>query len=78
MQSNIEDLLRELAPQVVCALVRRSGRFDASHRLEAVRAHLLERAGELALARDSYRKAARMTASIPEQRYLALKAARLS
>ncbi|MFI5269741.1 MAG: SDR family NAD(P)-dependent oxidoreductase, partial [Chloroflexota bacterium] len=29
-----------------------------------------------AAARDSYRKAARMTASIPEQRYLALKAAR--
>jgi predicted RNA polymerase sigma factor len=38
---------------------------------------LLERAGELAAARDSYRKAARMTASIPEQRYLAMKAARL-
>ncbi|MHB8689050.1 MAG: RNA polymerase sigma factor, partial [Candidatus Dormibacteraceae bacterium] len=52
-------------------------RLARNHRLEAVRAHLLERAGELAAARDSYRKAARMTASIPEQRYLALKAARL-
>jgi RNA polymerase sigma factor (sigma-70 family) len=53
-------------------------RMAHSHRLEAVRGHLLERAGELAAARDSYRKAARMTASIPEQRYLALKAARLA
>jgi len=52
-------------------------RMAHNHRLEAVRAHLLERAGDLAAARDSYRKAARMTASIPEQRYLALKAARL-
>jgi RNA polymerase sigma factor (sigma-70 family) len=53
-------------------------RMAHNHRFEAVRAHLLERAGELAAARDSYRKAARMTASIPEQRYLALKAAHLS
>ena len=52
-------------------------RMAHNHRLEAVRAHLLERAGDLAGARDSYRKAARMTASIPEQRYLALKAAGL-
>jgi len=53
-------------------------RMAHNHRLEAVRAHLLERAGELGAARESYRKAARMTASIPEQRYLALKAARLA
>jgi RNA polymerase sigma factor (sigma-70 family) len=53
-------------------------RMAHNHRLEAVRAHLLERAGVLAAARDSYRKAARMTASIPEQRYLALQAARLA
>jgi RNA polymerase sigma factor (sigma-70 family) len=53
-------------------------RMAHNHRLEAVRAHLLERAGEIAAARDSYRKAAKMTASLPEQRYLALKAARLA
>jgi RNA polymerase sigma factor (sigma-70 family) len=53
-------------------------RMAHNHRLEAVRGHLLERAGDLAAARDSYRKAARMTASIPERRYLALKAARLA
>jgi RNA polymerase sigma factor (sigma-70 family) len=48
-----------------------------SHRLEAVRAHLLERAGDTIAARESYLRAARMTASVPEQRYLALRAARL-
>jgi RNA polymerase sigma factor (sigma-70 family) len=53
-------------------------RMTQTHRLEAVRGHLLERAGDLVAARESYRKAARMTASIPEQRYLALKAARLA
>jgi predicted RNA polymerase sigma factor len=53
-------------------------RMTRNHRLEAVRAHLLELAGNPAAARESYRRAARMTASVPEQRYLALRAARLS
>jgi predicted RNA polymerase sigma factor len=48
-----------------------------THRLEAVRGHLLELAGDPVAARESYRLAARMTASVPEQRYLALRAARL-
>ena len=48
-----------------------------NHRLEAVRGHLLELAGDAVAARESYRRAARMTASIPEQRYLALRAAQL-
>ena len=52
-------------------------RMAHTHRLEAVRGHLLERAGEPAAARAAYLKAARMTASEPEQRYLALRAARL-
>jgi len=52
-------------------------RMAHSHRLESVRAHLLEQAGETAAARDSYLLAARMTASLPEQRYLQLRAARL-
>ena len=43
----------------------------------AVAVHLLELAGDAHAARDSYRRAARMTASVPEQRYLALRAARL-
>src|SRR5207247_6301187 len=52
-------------------------RMTHTHRLEAVRAHLLERAGDTAAARESYLQAARMTASLPEQRYLALRASRL-
>jgi RNA polymerase sigma factor (sigma-70 family) len=52
-------------------------RMARTHRLEAVRAHLLEQAGDTAAARDCYLRAARMTASVPEQRYLELRAARL-
>jgi RNA polymerase sigma factor (sigma-70 family) len=53
------------------------GRLATSHRLEAVRGHLLELAGEPAAARESYLRAARITASVPEQRYLTLRASRL-
>ena len=52
-------------------------RMAHTHRLEAVRGHLLEMVGDPVAARASYLKAARMTASLPEQRYLSLKAARL-
>lgn len=52
-------------------------RMTQSHRLEAVRGHLLELAGDTVAARESYQRAARMSASIPEQRYLALRAAKL-
>jgi RNA polymerase sigma factor (sigma-70 family) len=53
-------------------------RMAYTHRLEAVRAHLLELAGEPVAARESYERAARMTASLPEQRYLILRAASLA
>jgi predicted RNA polymerase sigma factor len=53
-------------------------RMAHTHRLEAVRAHLLERAGDTVAARECYLRAAKMTASLPEQRYLALQAARLN
>ncbi|MGH2636362.1 MAG: RNA polymerase sigma factor [Actinomycetota bacterium] len=52
-------------------------RMTHTHRLEAVRGHLLELSGDPVAARESFRLAARMTASLPEQRYLALRAARL-
>ena len=52
-------------------------RVALTHRLDAVRGHLLELAGDEAAARDAYRRAARMTTSVPEQRYLTLKAAKL-
>jgi RNA polymerase sigma factor (sigma-70 family) len=47
------------------------------HRLAAVRAHLLEMAGDPEAAREHYRRAARRTLSLPEQRYLESRAARL-
>ena len=50
----------------------------AHHRSHAVRAHLLERLGESEVAATEYRTAARMTLSIPEQRYLATRAAALT
>jgi predicted RNA polymerase sigma factor len=53
------------------------GRRAPGHRLDAVRAHLLELAGDPAAARACYLRAARKTASLPEQRYLTRRAARL-
>jgi RNA polymerase sigma factor (sigma-70 family) len=53
-------------------------RMARNHRVEAVRGHLLDLAGDPVGARESYLRAARMTASLPEKRYLALRAARLS
>jgi RNA polymerase sigma factor (sigma-70 family) len=47
------------------------------HRLHAVRAHLLEAAGDLDAAVVEFRLAARGTLSAPEQRYLEARAARL-
>ncbi len=52
-------------------------RLARNHRLPAVRAHLLELAGQPERARAGYRAAARLTTSLPEQRYLAARAARL-
>ncbi len=40
------------------------------HRLAAVRAHLLELSGDVTAARSAYQEAARLTGSVPEQRYL--------
>ncbi|MEO8334804.1 MAG: DUF6596 domain-containing protein [bacterium] len=58
-------------------LLQDDERLRASHRLDAVRAHLLERAGDRAAAIALYRRAASRTASIPERNYLTMKAARL-
>ena len=49
-------------------------RLARHHRLHAVRAHLLEMAGETEKARDSYLLASRLTTSIPEQDHLRRKA----
>jgi RNA polymerase sigma factor (sigma-70 family) len=53
-------------------------RMATHHRLDAVRAHLLEMAGDHQQARTLYQAAARRTTSQTERRYLEAKAARLS
>lgn len=50
-------------------------RVSGHHRLHAVRAHILELAGDRRAAGESYRAAARLTTSLPEQRYLESRAA---
>lgn len=52
-------------------------RLAGDHRVPAVRAHLLELAGDHAAAHDLYLVAADRTASPPQQRYLRRRAARL-
>jgi len=48
------------------------------HRLYAVRAHLLELDGDTEGAAEHYRRAAQLTASLPEQRYLNRRLAQLA
>jgi RNA polymerase sigma factor (sigma-70 family) len=60
------------------ATLEADDRMAAHHRLDAVRAHLLEMAGDHDAARAGYRTAARRTTSLPEQRYLEARAARLT
>jgi predicted RNA polymerase sigma factor len=52
-------------------------RLAGNHRLDAVRAHLLEMAGDHAGTSTSYLTAARRTTSLPEQRYLETRVAQL-
>jgi predicted RNA polymerase sigma factor len=54
------------------------GRMQHHHRLHAVRAHLLEMAGDHEGAIDHYRAAAGRTTSVPERNYLMAKAGRLT
>jgi predicted RNA polymerase sigma factor len=52
-------------------------RMAHHHRVDAVRAHLLEMAGRDGAAREAYRTAARRTPSMPERRYLEARASHL-
>ena len=52
-------------------------RLAGHHRLDAVRAHLLEMAGDHESAAKHYRTAAARTTSVPERNYLLTQAARL-
>ena len=103
-RTEVEDLLRQLAPQVLGALVRRYGHFDTAE--DAVQEALLaaatqwpaeglpgnprgwlitvasRRLTDLLRSEQSRRAreevAARRTVSLPHQRYLNARAARLS
>jgi predicted RNA polymerase sigma factor len=52
-------------------------RIARHHRIYAVRAHLLEMAGEYGAARADFERGAQHALSVPEHRYLAARAARL-
>ena len=58
--------------------LKNDARIANHHRLDTVRAHLLELAGDPAGAITHYRAAAAKTASLPERNYLLKQAARLS
>jgi predicted RNA polymerase sigma factor len=47
------------------------------YRIDAIRAHLIELAGEHDSAHTHYQQAARRTLSVPERRYLQSRAARM-
>lgn len=59
------------------AALENEPRLNASHRLTAAKAHLLERAGRLHEAEPLYRQAAARTANTAERDFLLLKAAKL-
>jgi predicted RNA polymerase sigma factor len=54
------------------------GRLKGHHRLDAVRAHLLEMSGDRSGAIAHYRMAAERTTSLPERNYLLTQVGRLS
>jgi predicted RNA polymerase sigma factor len=58
--------------------LEKDSRLEGHHRFDAVRAHLLERAGDLEGAIAHYRRAAERTTSMPERNYLLTQVARLS
>jgi predicted RNA polymerase sigma factor len=65
-------------PAAGLALVDALGdRLAGHHRVDAVRAHLLEQLGDVEGAVEHYDRAAARTTSLPEQRYLTTRAARL-
>jgi RNA polymerase sigma factor (sigma-70 family) len=67
-------------PQVGLALLATlddDARVNGGHRLYAVRAHLLEMAGDVEAAYATYEQAARRATSLPERRYLEVRAQRL-
>ncbi len=62
----------------VVSRLEADNRMARHHRLHAVRAHLLELAGDTAAAKAAYRAAASYATNIPERRYLEARAAELA
>ncbi len=60
------------------AVLDQDGRLNRHHRLDAVRAHLLEMSGDRSAAIAHYRMAAERTSSLPERNYLLTQVGRLS
>jgi RNA polymerase sigma factor (sigma-70 family) len=73
----VAELRGPAAGLALLATLDDDARMEQHHRVDAVRAHLLERAGDVEGARESYRRAARRTTSLPERRYLEERAERL-
>jgi predicted RNA polymerase sigma factor len=68
-------------PRAGLELVEKAGadeRLTGDHRVDAVRAHLLEMAGDPHAAQESYERAARLATNLPQRRYLHARAARLN
>jgi len=66
-----------LAGLALLATLDADERMAGHHRLLSVRAHLLEKTGDRAGAYEHYRRAAKATASLAEQRYLESRASRV-
>ncbi len=67
-------------PEVGLALLEpleKDERMRGTHRLDAVRGHLFERANDPEAASAAYLAAAQKTSSLPERNYLMMRAARL-
>jgi len=64
-------------PQAGLALLDTLDALAGHYRLDAVRGHLLEMAGDEVAAREAYARASRGTTSLPERRYLEERLARL-
>ena len=67
-----------LAGLELIATIDTDGPLADHHRVDAVRAHLLEMTGDVGAARSAYESAARRTTSVPERAYLRAQAARLA
>ncbi len=63
---------------VLLAELHTDRHISAHHRLHAVRGHLLEQAGDRAMAQAAFEEATLLATSIPEKRYLQAQALRLA